>query len=115
MQSFVSSASYDQSSFFSSKTIDNVRQLLGGADAFMENAAFNPWEGVCTGDFADLFSRLDAAYPSHLQDQVKSAESHYKAANITNRRVLVASPFVKFGTAQSSVATLSVVSAKSVT
>ena len=33
VQSFVSSSSYDQSSFFSSSTIDRVRQLLGSADA----------------------------------------------------------------------------------
>ena len=36
VQSFVSSASYDQSSFFASTTIDMVRQSLGGADAFIE-------------------------------------------------------------------------------
>ena len=42
VQSFVGSASYNQSSFFSSRTIDKVRQALGGADAFMENADFNP-------------------------------------------------------------------------
>ena len=82
-----------------------------GADAFMENDDFNPREGVCTGDFVGLFRRLDAAYTSYLQDQEKSAESHYKAANITNRQVLVASPNIKFGRAQSSVATSFVLSA----
>ena len=90
VQSFVSSSSYHQSSFFSSTTIDRVRQSLGNADAFIENADFNPWEGVCTGYFTSLFRRLDAAYNSYLQDQVKSAESYYKAANIANRQVLVA-------------------------
>ena len=51
-----------------------------------------------TADFAGLFRRLDAAYTSYLQDQVESAESHYKAANITNRQVFVAPQIVKFGT-----------------
>ena len=69
---------------------------------------------VCTGDFAGLFPRLDDAYTSYLQDQVKSAESHFQA-NITNRQVFVASLIVKFGTTQPSVATTSVVSAKSAT
>ena len=49
----------------------------------MENAYFIPWDGVCTGDFAGLLRRLDAAYTSYLQDQVKSAESNYKAAKDT--------------------------------
>ena len=112
VQSFVSSSSYDQSSFFSSSTIDRVRQLLSSADAFMEKADFNPWEGVCTGDFVDLFRRMDAAYTSYLEEQVKSAESYYKAANIANRQVIVASPIVQFKTTQSSVGTSSVVSSK---
>ena len=114
VQSFVSSSSYDQSSFFSSTTIDRVRQALGSADAFMEKTDFNPWEGVCTGDFVNLFRCLDGAYTSCLQEQVKSAESYYKTANIANCQVLVASPIVKFGTTQLSVGTSSVVSTKSV-
>ena len=114
VQSFVSSSSYDQSSFFSSTAVDRVRQSLGHADAFMKKTDFNPWEGVCTGDFVNLFRRLDDAYTSYLQERVKSAESHYKTANISNRQVLVASPIVKFGATQSSVGTSSVVSTKSV-
>ena len=110
VQSFVSSSSYDQSS----TTVDRVRQSLGHADAFMEKADFNPWEGVCTGDFANLFRRLDDAYISYLQEQVKRAESHYKTANISSRQVFVASPIVKFRATQSSVGTSSVVSTKSV-
>ena len=41
VQSFVSSSSYDQSSFFSSTTVDRVRQSLGSADAFMEKAFYS--------------------------------------------------------------------------
>ena len=70
---------------------------------------------MCTGEFAGLFRRLDAAYTSYLQDHMKSAESHYKAANNTNSQFFVASPVVKLETTQSSVARSSVASAKSVT
>ena len=72
--------------------MDSVRRSLDAAEAFMSNASFNPWGGICVGDKSALFLSLNSAYSSYLQGGVESAESHYKTANVTNRQVFVATP-----------------------
>ena len=92
VQSFVSCAGYDQSTFFTETTMDSVRRSLDAAGTFMSNASFNPWGGICVGDKSALFLSLNSAYSSYLQERVKSADSHYKTADVTNRQVFVATP-----------------------
>ena len=95
VQSFVSCAAYEQSSFFTETTMDRVRRSLDAAEAFMSNTSFNPWDGVCVGDKSALFLSLNTAYISYLQGRVESAEACYKTANVTNCQVFVATPVVE--------------------
>ena len=102
VQSFVSCAGYEQSTFFTETTMDRVRRSLDAAEAFMSDASFNPWDGICVGDKSALFLSMNTAYTSYLQGRVESAESYYKTANVTNRQVLVAAPVVESGVSRAS-------------
>ena len=102
VQSFVSCAGYEQSTFFTETTMDHVRRSLDAAETFMSNVSFNPWGGICVGDKSALFVSLNSAYSTYLQGRVESAESHYKTANVTNRQVFVATPVVEDTTSRAS-------------
>ena len=50
VQSFVSCAGYEQSTFFTETTMDSVRRSLDAAEAFMSNASFNPKASFMSND-----------------------------------------------------------------
>ena len=101
-QSFVSCAGYDQSTFFTETTNDSVRRFLDAAEAFMSNASFNPWDGICVGDNSALFLSLNTAYRSYMQGRVESDGAYDRTAKVTNRQVFVAAPVVESAASRAS-------------
>ena len=58
VQSCVSSAGHRHGSFFTKFTLEKVREAIADSQDFKSSSSFDPWGGICSGDYSKFVGAL---------------------------------------------------------
>ena len=88
VQSFVLSEGYQHQHLFTSSTLDQVREDISGASAFMGSSYYSPWESILGDGVEEYIGHIRSRYAKHLSQKRKECDSFYEESNKVNRQLL---------------------------
>ena len=88
VQSFVLSGGYQHQHLFTSSTLDQVREDISGASAFMGSSYYSPWESILGDGVEEFIGHFRSRYAKHLCQKRKECDSFYDESNKVNRQLL---------------------------
>ena len=67
--------------------MEKVREAVAGSQDFMSSSSFDPWDGICSGDYSTFVDRYCGLFDAHLKKQKETSPRRLRGDSKQGRKL----------------------------